>query len=81
MKRARRLVICQRWPYACLNLENPENHRPRPMREVEEAILRPRMLLEEQKLQIPNRIKNSPSRRLKAFMKHPRTLLNSAVRI
>ena len=92
MKRAQ-FVICQRWPYACLNVENPPRSirpeadpRLRPLREVEEAVSRSRQLLDELKLQMPNRaVKNSPPRRLSSreltYKKQPRTMLNSAVRI
>ena len=92
MKRTR-IVICQKWPYACLNLSKLENISPTPpppqprkeddlrMREVEEAISRSKELLE-QKLQMPIKaLKTSAARRLKASKKQPRTLLNSAVRI
>ena len=94
MKRTR-IVICQKWPYACLNLSKLENISPTPppppqprkeddlrMREVEEAISRSRELLEQKLQQMPIKtLKTSPARSLKAFKKQPRTLLNSAVRI
>ena len=93
MKRTR-IVICQKWPYACLNLSKLENISPTPpppqprkeddlrMREVEEAISRSRELLEQKLHQMPVKALNtSPARRLKASKKQPRTLLNSAVRI
>ena len=80
MKRAR-LVICQRWPYACLNLEN-HPRSPEADTRMREVILRSRKLREEQRSQMPHgRIKASPSRRQKTYKKQPRTLLNSAVRI
>ena len=73
----KRLVICQRWPYVCFNMENRSRSIKRPvadprMRKIKEAVLRSRKLQEEQKL--PNRVKASPSRRQKTYKKQPRTL-------
>ena len=75
----KRLVICQRWPYVCLNMENRSRSIKRPvadprMRKIKEAVLRSRKLQEEQKL--PNRVKVSPSRRQKTYKTY-----NSAVRL
>ena len=91
VRKRTRIVICQKWPYACLNLSKLENISPTPqprkeddlrMREVEEAISRSRELLEQKLHQMPVKALNtSPARRLKAAKKQPRTLLNSAVRI
>ena len=68
----KRLVICQRWPYICFNMENRSRSIKRPvadprMRKIKEA-------QEEQKL--PNRVKVSPSRRQKTYKTY-----NSAVRL
>ena len=84
MKRTR-IVICQKWPYACLNLSKLENISPTPQPRKEEDDLRMReveKLLEQKLHQMPMKaLKTSPARRLKASKKQPRTLLNSAVRI